>query len=129
MGTLYRIALVLVIIGAVNWGLIGFFRFDLVASIFGGQTAGLSRIIYALVGIAGLVSIPILMKPLNDGEDVASTSHTRVSNKPSYNMEAGKEEDFSGIQQHNNINSYDNKNKSNSNSNKNNSNNNNNNKK
>ena len=98
MGTLYRIALVLVIIGAINWGLIGFFEFDLVASIFGGQTAGLSRVIYALVGLAGLVSIPILMKPLNDGEDVDSTSHTRVSNNPSYNMEAGKEEDFSDVE-------------------------------
>lgn len=96
MGTLYRIALVLVIIGAINWGLIGFFRFDLVAYIFGGQTSVLSRIIYALVGLAGLISIPILMKPLNEEEDIASNSHTRV-NTPSYNMEAGKEVDFSEI--------------------------------
>ncbi len=43
MSVLYRIALVLVIIGAINWGLIGFFRFDLVAYLFGGQTAVLSR--------------------------------------------------------------------------------------
>ncbi|MEO4054379.1 DUF378 domain-containing protein [Solibacillus sp. CAU 1738] len=98
MGTLYRIALVLVIIGAINWGLIGFFKFDLVAYLFGGQTAVLSRWIYALVGIAGLVSIPILMKPLNDEEDVASNSHTRVNNKPSYDMEAGKEADFTDIE-------------------------------
>ena len=98
MGTLYRIALVLVIIGAINWGLIGFFRFDLVASIFGGQTAAFSRIIYALVGLAGLVSIPILMKPLDEGEDTVSNSYTNVSNKPSYNMEAGKEEDFSDVE-------------------------------
>lgn len=97
MGTLYRIALVLVIIGAINWGLIGFFRFDLVASIFGGQTSAFSRIIYALVGLAGLVSIPILMKPLDEGEDTVSNSYTNVSNKPSYNMEAGKEEDFSDV--------------------------------
>ncbi|KOS67763.1 hypothetical protein AEA09_03775 [Lysinibacillus contaminans] len=97
MGTVYRIALVLVIIGAINWGLIGFFRFDLVAYLFGGQTAALSRVIYALVGLAGLISIPILMKPLNDDEDVASNSHTRVNNKPSYNMEAGKEADFSDV--------------------------------
>lgn len=100
MGILYRIALVLVIIGAINWGLIGFFKFDLVASIFGGQTSGLSRIIYALVGLAGLISIPILMKPLDD-EDVAAASHTRVSNNPSYNMEAGKEEDFSNMDKQN----------------------------
>jgi uncharacterized protein len=101
MGTLYRIALVLVIIGAVNWGLIGFFQFDLVASIFGGQTAGLSRIIYALVGIAGLISIPILMKPLDVEEDAPSTSYTKTNN-PSYNMEFGKEEDFSDVEKRNN---------------------------
>ena len=45
------VSLILVIIGAVNWGLVGFARFDLVAWIFGGQTAGFSRIIYALVGL------------------------------------------------------------------------------
>ena len=49
-------ALTLVIIGAINWGLIGFFRFDLVAWLFGSLTL-LSRIIYALVGISGLYCI------------------------------------------------------------------------
>ncbi len=57
-----RTALVLVIIGALNWGLIGLFRFDLVASLFGGQAAVLSRIIYGLVGIAGLYSISLLFR-------------------------------------------------------------------
>jgi uncharacterized membrane protein YuzA (DUF378 family) len=56
MKALDAIALLLVIIGAVNWGLIGFFQFDLVATLFGDMT-GLSRIIYALVGIAGLYAI------------------------------------------------------------------------
>ncbi len=55
-------ALVLVIIGAINWLLIGLFGFDLVASIFGGQGAIISRIIYTIVGIAGLWSIGILFK-------------------------------------------------------------------
>lgn len=55
-----KLALILVIIGAVNWGLIGFFQFDLVASLFGGQAAILSRIVYALVGIGGLYSIKFL---------------------------------------------------------------------
>lgn len=50
-------ALTLVIIGAINWGLIGFFNFDLVAAIFGGQAALISRIIYAVVGLAGLYAI------------------------------------------------------------------------
>ncbi|MFA6780318.1 MAG: DUF378 domain-containing protein, partial [Paludibacteraceae bacterium] len=45
------LALVLVIIGALNWGLIGLFSFDLVAALFGGQTALLSRIVYSLVGL------------------------------------------------------------------------------
>ena len=49
-------ALTLVIIGAINWGLIGFFQFDLVAFLFGNMS-WLSRIIYALVGIAGLYLI------------------------------------------------------------------------
>lgn len=44
----------LVLIGALNWGLVGFFNFDLVAAIFGGQAAWGSRIIYAAVGLAGL---------------------------------------------------------------------------
>jgi len=56
-----KFVLLLVIIGAINWGLIGFFQFDLVAAIFGGQTAMLSRIIYGLVGIAGLYSIKFLV--------------------------------------------------------------------
>lgn len=52
-------ALLLVIIGAVNWGLIGFFRYDLVSSLFGTGTA-LTRIIFALVGLAGLYSLSFL---------------------------------------------------------------------
>ncbi|WP_054635782.1 DUF378 domain-containing protein [Thalassobacillus sp. C254] len=60
MGAVQKTALVLVIIGAVNWGLVGFFGFDLVAAIFGGQEAILSRIVYAVVGLAGLYSISIL---------------------------------------------------------------------
>ena len=54
------VAMILVIIGAINWGLIGFFQFDLVAAIFGGQDAVVSRIIYALVGLAGLWAIVLV---------------------------------------------------------------------
>lgn len=57
-----KIALLLVIIGAVNWGLIGIFQFDLVASIFGGEAAVVSRIIYTLVGAAGLWCISLLFR-------------------------------------------------------------------
>jgi uncharacterized membrane protein YuzA (DUF378 family) len=52
--TVEWIALILVVVGAVNWGLVGLFQFDLVATLFGGQAAPLSRIVYALVGLAGI---------------------------------------------------------------------------
>lgn len=64
MKILYNIALSLVIIGALNWLLIGLFEFDLVASLFGNLSA-FSKIIYALVGISGIISIG-LYKSIND---------------------------------------------------------------
>lgn len=54
------LALILVIIGALNWGLIALFEFDLVASIFGSQDAFLSRVVYGLVALAGIYSIKFL---------------------------------------------------------------------
>ena len=63
MSMFSRIALSLVIIGALNWGLIGLFQFDLVATLFGGQDAIFSRIVYALVGIGGLICLGLLFKP------------------------------------------------------------------
>lgn len=65
MKTLDYIALILVIIGAINWGLIGFLGFDLVKVIFGDMTV-LSRIIYALVGIAGLYALSYFGRISND---------------------------------------------------------------
>ena len=55
-----KLVLALVIIGALNWGSIGIFQFDLVAALFGGQAALLSRIVYTLVGAAGLWCISLL---------------------------------------------------------------------
>ena len=55
-------SLVITIIGAINWLLVGLFRFDLVAYICGGQASTLSRIIYTIVGIAGLWCISLLFK-------------------------------------------------------------------
>lgn len=63
MSWIQRTALVLTIIGAINWGLIGFFQYDLVAAIFGGQGSVFSRVIFGLVGIAGLVNLGLLFKP------------------------------------------------------------------
>lgn len=57
-----RIALILVIIGALNWGGIGLFGFDTVAFLFGGQLAMLSRIVYTLVALAGLWCITLLFR-------------------------------------------------------------------
>jgi len=62
------LALILVIIGAINWGSIGFFGIDIVASIFGGQAAMISRIIYAIVGLAGIWSISFFFKENVFGE-------------------------------------------------------------
>lgn len=64
MKLLYNIALTLVIVGALNWLLIGVFNFDLVAAIFGTMSA-FSRIIYTLVGISGIISIG-LYKSINE---------------------------------------------------------------
>lgn len=60
--TMDTLALILAIIGSVNWGLVGIFRFDLVAWIFGGQAAVISRIIYTLVGLAGLWCVTLLFR-------------------------------------------------------------------
>ena len=62
MSILDRIALALTVIGGINWGLVGIFRFDLVAWLFGGQDALISRIIYTVVGIAALWCISLLFR-------------------------------------------------------------------
>ena len=62
MSILDRIALALTVIGGINWGLVGIFRFDLVAWLFGGQDALISRIIYTVGGIAALWCISLLFR-------------------------------------------------------------------
>ena len=57
-----RLSLILTIVGALNWGSIGLFRFDIVAWIFGGQEALLSRIIYTVVALAGVWCITLLFR-------------------------------------------------------------------
>ena len=69
-----RVALALAIVGGLNWGLIGLFRLDLVAFLFGGQTALLSRIVYTLVGLAAIWCISLLFRsdddiPIQDNEN------------------------------------------------------------
>ena len=57
-----KLALTLAIIGGLNWGCIGLFRFDLVAWLFGGQTATISRVIYTLIGLAAVWCISLLFR-------------------------------------------------------------------
>ena len=64
-----NLSLILIIVGAINWGSIGLFGFDIVGALFGGQGALLSRIIFTVVGLAGLWAISLLFKdkvPMND---------------------------------------------------------------
>ena len=63
-----RISLVVTIVGAINWLLVGLFQFDLVAYICGGQAAVISRVIYTIVGIAGLWCISLLFRERTPAE-------------------------------------------------------------
>lgn len=90
MDLLRRIALILVIIGAINWGLIGFFKFDLVATIFGGQQAALSRVIYALVGLSGLYSLTILFSAMGVTDEDKHIGQQKLN----YGTEFGEEHDI-----------------------------------
>ena len=69
-----KIALLLIIIGALNWGLVGLFSFDLVAWIFGGSAAIMSRILYTIIALAGVWSISMLF--IDDAE--VSENHTHA---------------------------------------------------
>lgn len=62
------ITLLLVIIGGINWGLVGLFQFDLVAALFGGQDAMLSRVVYTLVGLSALWQLVPLFRSGHVGE-------------------------------------------------------------
>jgi uncharacterized protein len=76
------ITLALVIIGGINWGLVGAFQFDLVAALFGGQGAPLARIVYIAVGISALWQVVPFMRamridePLAEGTRATTTSTT-----------------------------------------------------
>ncbi len=61
-----RISLLLLIIGGINWGSIGLFKFDIVSWIFGGQTSVVSRIIYTVVGLCALWCISLLFRERNE---------------------------------------------------------------
>lgn len=66
MSILQKIALVFVIIGALNWGLVGLFNFNLVAFLFDNISVVISRIIYSIIGFAGIISIASLAIPTDE---------------------------------------------------------------
>ena len=66
MNWIDRIALILLIVGGLNWGSVGLFQYDLVGALFGGMSGIISRIIFTLVGIAGLWCISLLFRGSED---------------------------------------------------------------
>ena len=68
MNVLNKIFLTLLIIGGLNWGLVGLFQYDLVAALFGGAASLMSRIVYTLIGISGLYCITMLFYRTSDHE-------------------------------------------------------------
>jgi uncharacterized membrane protein YuzA (DUF378 family) len=71
---IFHLALILAVVGALNWGLVGLAQFDLVATLFGGSSAVLSRIVYGLVGVAGIV---LLLTVLMGKENYSKSSLSR----------------------------------------------------
>ena len=69
-----KIALILSIVGALNWGSIGIFGFDIVAFLCGGQMSLLSRIVYAAVGLAGIWCISLLFRESEEGSSHAASA-------------------------------------------------------
>lgn len=83
MKALNLITLTLVIIGAINWGLVGLFNLDLVAAIFGAGS-GLSRIVYILVGISGLYQLIPLFQAMSTDEISAQANSTTTTRSTNY---------------------------------------------
>lgn len=72
------LTLILVIVGGINWGLVGLAQFDLVAALFGGQTSAGARIVYILVGLSALWQLVPLFQAMNTNERLAQSNNTTV---------------------------------------------------
>ena len=70
MGKVHKIALALTIIGALNWGVAGLFRFDVVAQLAGGSAEPLARLIYIVIGVSGLFNLGLLFDHWRDRDEV-----------------------------------------------------------
>ena len=69
MDTLQKICLVFTIIGALNWGLVGLFDFNLVGQIFGGNDSMFPNVVYTLIALAGIINIGLLITPFHPDDD------------------------------------------------------------
>ncbi len=79
MNIIQKTALVLTIVGALNWGLVGLFDFDLVAALFGDMSV-FTRVLYVLIGLAALINVALFFVDLNHSRDVKErvySTHTR----------------------------------------------------
>lgn len=70
MGKIHKLALALTIIGALNWGVAGIFRFDVVAQFAGGSAEPLARFIYLLIGVSGLYNLSLLFNQRQDKDEI-----------------------------------------------------------
>lgn len=70
MNKVHKIALALTIIGALNWGVAGIFRFDVVAQFAGGSAEPLARFIYIIIGVSGLINLGLLFNQRQDHDEV-----------------------------------------------------------
>jgi uncharacterized membrane protein YuzA (DUF378 family) len=70
MGIMHKLALALTIIGALNWGVAGIFRFDVVAQFAGGSAEPLARFIYLIIGVSGLYNLSLLFNERRDNDEV-----------------------------------------------------------
>ena len=86
-----KTVLTLVIIGALNWLLIGVFQFDLVAAIFGGQTSVFSRIIYTIIGLAGIWALTFYGRVARDVHDKDVHRDSYRNRKEALNVEFGRD--------------------------------------
>lgn len=81
MNALDWVAWVLVVIGGLNWGLVGFFDFNLVSAIF-GETSSLTKVVYALVGLSALYLLVTASKMVSSGNSSSGSTERNVDNQP-----------------------------------------------
>ncbi|WP_368652457.1 DUF378 domain-containing protein [Ornithinibacillus sp. 4-3] len=86
MHVLRIIVLTLIIIGALNWGLIGFFNYDLVAALFGGDQSAISRVIYSLVGLSGLYALSFYFTDIDDRRTETDNLNYQTESSEEFNI-------------------------------------------